>query len=107
MSKEIVITEQNFDSEVLKSDKPVVVDFWAAWCGPCKMLAPILEQVANEYSDKVKIAKCNVDDNPNISANFGIMSIPTILIFNEGKTVNQSIGLVSKDDLVNLFSKYI
>jgi thioredoxin 1 len=107
MKKELNLTEDTFDSEVLKSDIPVLVDFWATWCGPCKMFAPTIDSISDEYSDKIKIGKCNVDDNPNIAAKYGIMSIPTILIFKDGKAVNQSIGITPKDTVINLFKKYI
>jgi thioredoxin 1 len=107
MDKELTITEDTFETEVLKSDKPVLVDFWAAWCGPCKMFAPTIDSIASEYSDKIKIGKCNVDENPNIAAKYGIMSIPTILIFKDGKTVDQSIGIMPKETVINLFKKYI
>ncbi|OHD10465.1 MAG: thioredoxin [Spirochaetes bacterium GWD1_27_9] len=107
MSNEIIIDDSNFETEVLKSDKPVLVDFWAAWCAPCRMLGPIVEDVANEYSGKVKIGKCNVDDNQETASKYGIMSIPTILIFKDGKVVNQSIGVISKENVINLFRKYI
>ncbi|MBP7552745.1 MAG: thioredoxin [Spirochaetes bacterium] len=107
MSKEVIVTDDNFENEVLKSTKPVLVDFWAAWCGPCRMLGPIVEEIANEYSDKVKVCKVNVDDNRNISAKYNIMSIPTVIIFKNGQIVEQTVGVAPKEKLVGLFQKHI
>ncbi len=92
----IEFTDANFDQEVLKSDVPVLVDFWAVWCGPCKMIAPIVEELAGEYQGKVKIGKLDVDNNPNVSTKYGIRSIPTLLIFRDGNIVDQIIGAVPK-----------
>ncbi|MBE2217530.1 MAG: thioredoxin [Ignavibacteria bacterium] len=92
----IEFTDANFDQEVLKSDVPVLVDFWAVWCGPCKMIAPFVEELAGEYQGKVKIGKVDVDNNPNISMTYGIRSIPTLLIFRDGKIADQIIGAVPK-----------
>ena len=100
---EIKITSANFEAEVLKSELPVLVDFWAAWCGPCRMLAPAVAQIAAECEGKVKVGKVNVDEQPELAQRFGIMSIPTVLVFKDGKKVNQSIGLVPKDKLLALF----
>ena len=107
MSNEVVLTEDSFEKEVIKSDKPVLVDFWASWCGPCKIFAPTINAIAQEYSDKIKIGTCNVDENPGIAAKYGIMSIPTVLIFKDGKTVDQAIGITPKETVINLFRKYI
>jgi thioredoxin 1 len=96
MAKPMEVTDTTFEDEVLKSDKPVIVDFWAVWCGPCKMIAPIMEEFAQDYSDKVKIAKVDVDNNPNIAVKFGIRSIPTVLFFKEGKVAEQVIGAYPK-----------
>ena len=92
-------TDANFKKEVLESDLPVLVDFWAAWCGPCKMIAPFIDQLAKEYAGKVKIGKVDVDSNSKITTQFGIMSIPTIIFFKNGKVMSQLVGAVSKLDL--------
>lgn len=89
-------TDANFEQEVLKSDVPVLVDFWAVWCGPCKMIAPFVEELAGEYEGKAKVGKVDVDNNPNISMTYGIRSIPTLLIFRDGKIVDQIIGAIPK-----------
>jgi thioredoxin 1 len=98
--KPIAITDDNFDTEVVKSDKPVLIDFWAAWCGPCKMIAPIVEELASEYDGKIKIGKLDVDDNQQTSIKFGVRSIPTILIFKDGKLKDTIIGAVPKSHIV-------
>ena len=100
---EIIINNQNFYDEVVMSDIPVLVDFWATWCGPCKMIAPILSEIATEYAGKVKIAKVNVDDNIEISNEFGIQSIPTLMLFKNGEVVNTVIGFREKEEIVKLF----
>lgn len=89
---EITITRDNFDTEVLKSDIPVLVDFWATWCGPCRMLAPIIAEIAGEYAGKVKVGKVDVDAQPELAAKFGIVSIPTLMLFKNGEVVAQSLG---------------
>ena len=100
---EIKITVDNFEQEVIQSEQPVLVDFWATWCGPCRMLAPAVAQIAAECEGKIKVGKVNVDEEPELAQRFGIMSIPTVLAFKDGKKVNQSIGLVQKDKLLALF----
>ena len=99
MSNIIETDDSNFESEVLKAEIPVVVDFWAPWCGPCKAIAPILEQISDELGDKIKIVKVNVDDNQKYAVDFGIKSIPTLLIFNKGEIKNQIIGAIPKAEI--------
>ncbi|NSW95993.1 thioredoxin [bacterium] len=99
MSNIIETDDSNFESEVLKSDIPVIVDFWAPWCAPCKAIAPILEQISDEQGDKIKIVKVNVDDNQKYAADFGIRSIPTLLIFNKGELKNQIVGSIPKAEI--------
>ena len=92
-------TDLNFNKEVLESESPVLVDFWAAWCGPCKMIAPLIDELAKEYAGKMKIGKVDVDTNPKIATKYGVMSIPTIIFFKNGKVMNQLVGAVNKPDL--------
>lgn len=105
--KPITITDDNFDSEVTKSDKPVLIDFWAAWCGPCRLIAPIVEELAVEYKDKAKIGKLDVDDNQQTAIKFGVRSIPTILIFKEGQVKETIIGAVPKNQIVQKLNAVI
>jgi len=93
------LTDSNFKKEVLESDLPVLVDFWATWCGPCRMIAPIVEELAKEFDRKIKVGKVDVDSNPNIAGQFGIMSIPTLMFFKTGKVMEQVVGALSKADL--------
>ncbi len=100
MSDKIVHTSDgNFDTDVLQSDKAVLLDFWAEWCGPCKMIAPILAEAADEYEDKLSVVKLNIDENPNIAQKFGIRSIPTLMIFKDGAPQAQKLGAMSKSQL--------
>ena len=94
-----IVSDETFDEEVVNSSVPVLVDFWAEWCAPCKMIAPIVEQLANEYDGKVKFAKLDIDSNPKVAQAFGIRSIPTLLIFKDGKPVDQVVGAVPKSVL--------
>ena len=97
----ITITKNNFASEVLQSDKPVLLDFWASWCGPCRMLSPIVDEIAGERPD-IKVGKVNVDEQPELAGQFGVMSIPTLLIFKNGKLVNQAVGSRPKASVLAL-----
>lgn len=99
---EIIITEENFENEVLNSDKPVLVDFWAQWCGPCRMLGPIIEEIDNDYEGKVKVGKVNVDEQPNLASKYGIASIPTVIVFKNGKPEKTLVGLRSKNEIENM-----
>jgi len=98
-------TDDNFDSEVIKSDTPVLVDFWATWCAPCKAIAPTIDALAESFNGKVKIGKVNVDDNPNIPGQFGVRGIPTLILFKDGKVVDQLVGAIPKNQLEELINK--
>lgn len=100
---EIKLSLENFEKEVLKSEKPVLVDFFADWCGPCKMMAPIVEELATELDGKVKVGKINVDENSDIAVEYNVMSIPTLIIFQNGKEEKRLVGLRDKEELLNLF----
>ena len=95
--KLVQINSTNWESEVLKSEKPVFVDFWAEWCGPCRMVGPVVEQIAQTHADKIKVVKLNVDENQEIAMKYGIQSIPSLLVFNKGKEVGRTIGAAPKD----------
>lgn len=101
----LVISDGNFEAEILKSSLPALVDFWAPWCGPCKALAPILEDLAQSYQDRVKIGKLNVDDNPQSAATYGVRSIPTLILFKDGAVVDTLVGLVSRERLEGFIKK--
>ena len=101
------VTDDTFEAEVLQSQQPVLVDYWAEWCGPCKMIAPILDEVANEYAGKLKVAKVNIDDNQDTPQQYGIRSIPTLLMFKGGKVVEQIVGAVPKSRLEAAITKAI
>ena len=106
MSKNVVeITDSNFEQEVLKSSVPVLVDFWAPWCGPCRVIAPIIDEIANEYSGKVKVGKLNVDNNPQSPASFQVRGIPNLMIFKNGELQEQIVGAVAKQEIVNALKK--
>ena len=100
MKPTIEINQSNFETEVLKSSQPVLVDFWAEWCGPCKMLAPLLDEIAKEHADRIKVAKVNVDNNPALAERYNIQSIPTLLYFAKGEVRNQTVGVISKRKIV-------
>ncbi len=103
MSSALAVNDSNFETEVLTRDVPVVVDFWAEWCGPCKLIAPVLDELASEYDGKIQVAKLNVDENPTTSMKYQVRSIPTLLFFKNGEVVDQVIGTQSKGDLKKRF----
>lgn len=101
------VSDSSFEHEVLESDKPVLVDFWAEWCGPCRMLTPTIEAIADQYSGSSEVVKLNVDDNPSTTVAYGIKGIPTLILFNEGKEVERVVGAVSKETISHMIEKYI
>ncbi|MEW6080118.1 MAG: thioredoxin [Thermodesulfobacteriota bacterium] len=101
------VSDTNFDAEVLQSDIPVFVDFWAPWCGPCKAIGPIVEELAGDFAGKIKFAKCNVDNNPTTPTRFGIQAIPTLIIFKGGKVAEQIVGMVPKSKLEAALNKAV
>ncbi len=102
---ELTITKDNFKQEVINSDIPVLVDFWATWCSPCKMLSPVIEEIANELEGKVKVGKINVDENPELAAEFGVTGIPFVIAFKDGEPRATSMGVVAKEDILALLDK--
>ncbi len=100
-------TEQNFDEQVLKSDKPVLVDFWAEWCAPCRMMAPTVEAIASQYADRARVGKLNVDENQSLAGRYNIRGIPTLLLFKDGQIREQVVGATSKDVIVKMLEKHL
>ncbi len=107
MSSASAVTDSSFKGEVLESDVPVLVDFWAPWCGPCRMVAPVVEEIAEQYEGQVKVVKLNTDENPQIASQYGIRSIPTLMIFKDGQRVDMVVGAVPKTTLANTLEKYL
>jgi thioredoxin 1 len=106
MSKPVAVTDDSFNTDVIQADRPVLVDFWATWCGPCLMIAPILEEIADEYTDQVTVAKVDVDANPQTPAQFGVMGIPTLILFKDGEAVERITGYMPKDQLLAKLTPY-
>ena len=102
-----VVTDPTFETDVLKSDQPVLVDFWATWCGPCRMVAPILEEIANEQSEKLRVAKLDVDQNPITAGRFGVRSIPTMILFKNGRETQRFVGYMPKEKLLQLLNPHL
>ncbi len=103
MGVEVTVTKENFDTEVVNSDIPVIIDFWAEWCVPCKMIGPVLAEISEEYKGKLKVAKVNVDEAGELASEYNIISIPTLLVFNKGEVVKQQVGAVSRQVIEGLF----
>jgi thioredoxin 1 len=106
-AKYVTLTDDNFEAEVLNSDQPVLVDFWATWCGPCRVIAPTIEKLAEDFDGRAKVAKLDVDNNPRVATQFGIRSIPTLLFFKDGRPVDQAVGVASERDLAGKLEELI
>lgn len=107
MSAAAQVTDATFKDEVLESDVPVLVDFWAPWCGPCRMVAPVVDEIAQQYEGRIKVVKLNTDDNPSVASQYGIRSIPTLMLFKDGQRVDMVVGAVPKTTLANTVEKYL
>jgi thioredoxin 1 len=103
----ITLTDENFEAEVLNYDKPVLVDFWASWCGPCKMVSPVIDELANEYEGKIKVGKVNVDEYSSLAAKYQVMSIPTVFMFKDGEPAEKLVGARPKREYETVFAKYV
>ncbi len=102
----ITLDNTNFNNEIEKNDKPLLVDFWASWCGPCRMLSPIVDEIAEEKTEEVRVGKVNIDEQPDLAEQFGVMSIPTLILFKDGKPVAQSVGVQPKENIISMIEEY-